>query len=291
MSFRPTRLFAGCRPEVAAGPDGRILAVGAAAREAAGADADVEELRGRTLPGLADAHIHLESLARLKLEVDLAGSPSLDHALARIRKCAATLPPDAWVMGRGWYNDVWPDARFPDRRSLDDAVAGRPALLLRKDGHSGWVSSAALAVAAITRETPNPPGGVIDRDPDGEASGIVRENAVQAVQRCIPRPSDEQLDAAMAATLRDLARRGLTSVHSMDTPVAFASLSVYGLAARCLSGSATTSPRGASSTPSTLASTAVWATTACASGASRHSWTARSAAGPPRWSTGPACQC
>src|SRR5262249_14372518 len=72
VSFRPTRLFAGCRPEVAAGPDGRILAVGAAAREAAGADAEVEELPGRTLPGLADAHIHLESLARLKLEVDLA---------------------------------------------------------------------------------------------------------------------------------------------------------------------------------------------------------------------------
>ncbi|HKA11548.1 MAG TPA: amidohydrolase [Candidatus Dormibacteraeota bacterium] len=225
MSFRPTRLFAGCRPEVAAGPDGRILAVGAAAREAAGADAEVEELPGRTLPGLADAHIHLESLARLKLEVDLAGSPSLDHVLARIRRHAATLPPDAWVVGRGWYNDVWPDARFPDRRSLDEAVAGRPALLLRKDGHSGWVSSAALGVAAITRETPNPPGGVIDRDPDGEASGIVRENAVQAVQRCIPRPSDEQLDAAMAAALRDLARRGLTSVHSMDTPLAFASLS------------------------------------------------------------------
>ena len=225
MSLRRTRLFVGCRPEVAAGPDGRILAVGAAAHQAAGADPEVAEVRGRTLPGLADAHIHLESIARLKLEVDLAGSPSLDHALARIRRHAARLPPDAWVVGRGWYNDAWPDAGFPDRRSLDGAVAGRPALLLRKDGHSGWVSSAALVAAAITRETPNPPGGVIDRDPDGEATGIVRENAVQAVQRCIPQPSDEQLDAAMTAAMRDLARCGLTSVHSMDAPLAFASLS------------------------------------------------------------------
>lgn len=223
--MRRARLFAGCQPEVASGPDGRILAVGRGARTAAGADAEVVEVRGRTLPGLADAHIHLESLARLRLEVDLAGSPSLQHALAKVRGHAAALPIDAWMVGRGWYNDVWPDPSFPDRRSLDDVVAGRPALLLRKDGHSAWVSSAALAMAAITRETPDPPGGVIDRDPDGEATGIVRENAVQAVQRCVPRPADEQLDAAMAAAMRDLARQGLTSVHSMDAPGAFASLS------------------------------------------------------------------
>ena len=223
-SARP-RLFAGCRPEVACTPEGHILGIGPAARATAGPDADVIEVRGRALPGLADAHIHLEGLARLKLEVDLTGTRSLEDALARVRRHAAGLPPDGWIVGRGWYNDAWPDPRFPDRRSLDDAVAGRPALLLRKDAHSAWVSSAALTAAAIGHQTEEIRGGVVDRDSTGEPTGILRENAVQVVQRRVPRPSDRQLDMAMASTLRDLARIGVTSAHSMDPPSAFASLS------------------------------------------------------------------
>jgi predicted amidohydrolase YtcJ len=220
-----SRLFAGCRPEVAAGRDGRILAVGAGAREAAGSGAEVVELEGRALPGLADAHLHLESLARLKMEVDLAGARSLGDALARVRRHAGGLPPSAWVIGRGWYNDAWPDRGLPGRSQLDEAAAGRPCFLQRKDGHSAWLSSAALAAAGIGRDTADPPGGVIDRDAAGEPAGIVRENAMQMVQRCVPRPSEARLDAAMAAALRDLGRVGLTSAHSMDTPATFASLS------------------------------------------------------------------
>jgi predicted amidohydrolase YtcJ len=184
----------------------------------------VVELSGRTLPGLTDAHIHLESLARLRIEVDLGGARSLAEALSTVRRYAAELPDGAWVVGRGWYNDAWRDPRLPHRRSLDEAAGGRPAFLVRKDAHSAWASSAALAVAGIERGTPDPPGGVIDRDGDGEPTGIVRENAVQTIQRRVPRPPEERLDAAMAATLRDLARLGLTSVHSMDRPTAFASL-------------------------------------------------------------------
>ena len=210
---------------MASGPDGRILAVGAGARAAAGADAEVVRVPGRALPGLADAHVHLESLARLRLDVDLAGARSLAEALNRVRRHAARLPGDAWVAGRGWYNDGWRDRSFPDRRSLDVAAGGRPAVLLRKDAHSAWVSSAGLAGAGIDRGTPDPPGGVIDRDGSGEPTGILRETAVDLVQRCVPRTPDERLDAAMAAALRDLSRLGLTSVHSMDRVAAFASLS------------------------------------------------------------------
>jgi predicted amidohydrolase YtcJ len=180
---------------------------------------------GRALPGLTDAHIHLESLARMKIEVDLDATRSLEDALTRIRRHAANLPPDAWIVGRGWYNDAWRDPRFPERRSLDEAGGGRPAFLVRKDAHSAWVSSAGLAAAGISRGSPDPPGGVIDRDVAGDATGIVRENALDLVRRLAPRPSDERIDAAMAATLRDLSRLGITSVHSMDRPIAFASLS------------------------------------------------------------------
>jgi predicted amidohydrolase YtcJ len=210
---------------VAAGADGRILAVGPGAAAAAGPGAEIVRLAGRALPGLADAHVHLEALARLKMDVDLSGTRSLAEALARVRRHAERLPPDAWVVGRGWYNDDWPERAFPDRRSLDEAAQGRPAFLLRKDAHSAWLSSAALAAAGIARDTADPPGGVIDRDGGGEATGIVRETAVHAIQRHVPRPAPERFDAAMTAVLRDLARLGLTAVHSMDTQVAFASLS------------------------------------------------------------------
>src|SRR5207237_1996982 len=115
----------------AAGPDGRILAVGPGAAAAAGSGAEVVRVAGRTLPGLADAHIHLDALARLAVELDLAPARSSEDALARVRRHAATLPPDAWVVGRGWSQDGWTDGRLPGRRELGLAGGGRPVLLLR----------------------------------------------------------------------------------------------------------------------------------------------------------------
>jgi predicted amidohydrolase YtcJ len=217
-------LFAGCVPEVAAGVDGRILAVGAGARAAAGRQAEVVSLRGSAWPGLIDSHIHLEGLADRKLALDLTGAPSRAAALTQIGEWSAGLAKDAWVVGAGWYNDAWPDPAFPTRRQLDRAAGGRPAYLRRKDGHSAWVSSAALRLAGIDRSTADPPGGGIDRDEVGEPAGILRETAMPLVSNLLPRPGDAKLDAAMARVLADLARLGLTSVHSMDSARGFGSL-------------------------------------------------------------------
>src|ERR1700737_4442026 len=122
-------LFRGCKPEVAAGPDGRIIGVGAQARGAAGPDSEIIRLRGTAWPGLIDSHIHLEGLADRNLTVDLTGARSLDESLSRIQRWAEKLPADAWVIGSGWYNDGWPDPKFPSRRHLDAAAGGRPAYL------------------------------------------------------------------------------------------------------------------------------------------------------------------
>jgi hypothetical protein len=216
-------LFTGCKPEVAAGPDGRIIGVGARAREAAGRGAEVVRLRGAAWPGLIDAHIHLEGLAERHLTLDLTGARSLEDALSRVKRWAARLPRDGWVVGSGWYNDAWSDAAFPSRDDLDKAAGGRPAYLRRKDGHSAWVSSAALKNAGIDRSTADPPGGVIDRDSGGEPSGILRETAMQLVGAIVPSASGSDLDAAMARALAALARLGLTSVHSMDSSSGFGS--------------------------------------------------------------------
>ncbi|TMC54178.1 MAG: amidohydrolase [Chloroflexi bacterium] len=218
-----TILFAGCLPEVAAF-DGKIIAVGAGARAAAGRKAETVRLRGTAWPGLVDSHIHLEGLAERRVSVDLTGAADRAAALARIKEEARELPKDAWITGSGWYNDLWPDPSFPNRRQLDQVAGGRPAYLRRKDGHSAWVSTAALRAAAIDRTTENPPGGVIDRDDAGEPTGIVRETAMELVAKAIPPPADADLDAALAHVLADLARLGLTSVHSMDTARTLGSL-------------------------------------------------------------------
>ena len=216
-------LFAGCKPEIAAGPDGRIIGVGGRARAAAGRGAEVVRLRGTTWPGLIDAHIHLEGLAERHLTLDLTGARSLEAALLLVRRWAARLPKDAWVAGSGWYNDVWSDPAFPSHQDLDKAAGNRPAYLRRKDGHSAWVSSAAMKQAGLDRSSDDPPGGVIDRDERGEPTGILRETAMQIVAAIVPRPTDTDLDAAMARSLAALARLGLTSVHSMDTARGFGS--------------------------------------------------------------------
>jgi predicted amidohydrolase YtcJ len=217
-------LFAGCKPEVAAGPDGRILAVGARARAAAGRGAEVVRLRGTAWPGLIDSHIHLEGLADSHLTLNLNGAGSLGDALGRVERWADRLAPDAWVVGAGWYNDAWPERAFPSRHDLDRAAGGRPALLRRKDGHSAWASSAALKLAGIDRSSADAPGGVIDRDDLGEPTGILRETAIYAVSDLVPLPDEGDLDRAMLRALKGLARFGLTAVHSMDGAPGFASL-------------------------------------------------------------------
>ena len=204
-------LFRGCSPEVAAGPEGTILAVGEGARAAAGRDAEVIEIRGKVLPGLHDAHLHLEWLALRNLTVDLQGVTSRRESLARIRSWAEKLPAGAWVVGRGWYNDAWrDDPAWPRPEELDDVAGGRPAILTRKDGHSAWLSTAAVRAAQLRPEDQGPPG-------------TVKESQMQAVRAVVPEPSEAAFDRGMLGALRALSRKGITSAHTMDTPRAFRS--------------------------------------------------------------------
>jgi len=216
-------LFAGCKPEVAAF-DGRIIAVGAAASAAAGRRAEVVRLHGQAWPGLTDSHIHLEGLADRRLTVDLSGAADLRETQARVKTWARPLKKEAWVIGGGWYNDAWGEPAFPTREHLDSVAGGRPVFLRRKDGHSAWASSEALRIAGVDGTTEDPPGGVIDRDGRGEPTGILRETAMLLVDRILPAPADADFDAALAGALADLARLGLTSVHSMDSARCLASL-------------------------------------------------------------------
>ncbi len=164
-------------------------------------------------------------MARSAAGVDLAGTTTRQQTLARVASFAGRLEPAAWVGGRGWCNDDWSDDPTPLRRNeLDQAGGGRPVLLVRKDGHSACLSSAALAAAGLSRDSRDPAGGVIDRDDHGELTGIVREEACNVAGRAIPPPSDAEFDAALMVVLRGLAEVGLTAVHTMDSPRLFRSL-------------------------------------------------------------------
>jgi len=218
-------VFVGCTPEVACDASGTILAVGSGARAAAGRGAHRLELAGHALPGLGDAHLHLEWLARSRHAVDLTQARTRQEALRRVGRFASGQPADAWISGSGWFNDLWADdPSFPTRQELDRVTGGRPAVLMRKDGHSAWLNTVALSTVGFRRDCPDPEGGVIDRDTVGEPSGVVRETASAVAQRAVPLPSEDAFTADLVLVLRDLARLGLTTVHTMDSARLFRAL-------------------------------------------------------------------
>jgi predicted amidohydrolase YtcJ len=218
-------LFAGCTPEIAVGSDGRIIATGATARAAAGPKPRTIVLRGRAHPGFGDSHLHLEWMARAASGVELSSARTRGEALDRVATFAARGTAGSWIIGSGWWNDEWSDdPRTLTRHELDHAASGRPVVLTRKDGHSACLSSAALAELGFTRDTPDPAGGVIDRDEEGELTGMVREQACDAAVRAVPPPGDAQFDGALLTVLDGLARHGLTTVHTMDGARLFSAL-------------------------------------------------------------------
>jgi predicted amidohydrolase YtcJ len=121
----------------------------------------------------------------------------------------------AWIQGRGWDQNLYPDQQFPTRAVLDAVAPTTPVVLRRVDGHAAWANSEALRRAKITRDTPDPPGGKILKDAKGEPTGIVVDRAEELVERAIPIPSKEEVEQAILRAQDLLVSQGLTSVHDM----------------------------------------------------------------------------
>ena len=195
--------------------DGRIAFVGdtAGAMARKGPGTRVAGLGGRlVLPGFNDAHIHLLGGALSLEHVDLIEDASVDAVQQRIRAFAAANPKAPWVLGRGWLYGSFPGG-LPTRQQLDAAVPDRPAYMWCYDGHSGWANSRALALAGITRDTPDPPNGAIVRDASGEPTGALKEAATALVSSKAPRPDAEGRYALLLKALRLLNSQGITSVQ------------------------------------------------------------------------------
>jgi predicted amidohydrolase YtcJ len=178
------------------------------------------------MPQLRDAHLHLLEHGEELSHLNLSACASLDDALQRIAHEAAHAPaPGAWLTTVGVRTAAWPERRYPTARELHDAAAGRPVLLRSFDHHAMCVSTRALALANITRDTPDPPGGLIERDPSTrEPTGLLLESACRLITAALPKPTPEDRRTHLRAALTDLAQQGFVEVHDMLSTPGFARL-------------------------------------------------------------------
>jgi predicted amidohydrolase YtcJ len=193
---------------------------------AVGTEAEVEKLRGPktkmidaggnlVLPGFVDCHIHFLDGSLSLGRVNLEGAKDVADIQQRLREYAGKHPGKDWILGRGWDYAMFGAAALPDKKYLDELFPDRPAYLEGYDGHTYWANSKALALAGITKDTPNPPNGVIVRDPaTGEATGALKEAAHGLVGKVVPVPTRAEKLAALRAGLKWANEHGLTRVHS-----------------------------------------------------------------------------
>jgi hypothetical protein len=201
--------------------DDRIAAVLDDAADAPAGARRVDLAGGCVLPGFVDAHVHFPSWALARRELRLFDCRSLDEALERVR--AATVPPGGWLRGRGWRDELWSER--PTRQALDAVAPGVRVALRAHDGHSLWLSSAALAAAEHDLKVP---GGVVETDDSGDPTGILREESAWRFYDTHAAAGRAETLDAMRAALPAAAAAGVTGVHDKDggrgAPALFAAL-------------------------------------------------------------------
>ncbi|MGZ5295785.1 MAG: amidohydrolase [Actinomycetota bacterium] len=192
---------------------GRIVAVGGEdeVRSWNGPRTEVVDLAGRMLlPGFQDAHIHPPGSGLEMLRCDLSEIYALDAYQRIIADHAAADPGAPWILGGGWSMDVFPGGT-PTKEALDAIVPDRPAFLTNRDGHGAWVNSRALELAGITRDTPDPGDGRIERTVDGEPSGTLQEGAMALIGAVAPTDTDEDYAAGLKVAQSYLHSLGITA--------------------------------------------------------------------------------
>ena len=205
------------RAQAMAVRDGRIVAIGSndEIRKLKGSHTQVVDLGGHfVMPGFNDAHVHLAAGGLRHFEVDLTGSRSPQEMQQRIADHTKALAPGDWIVGGGWDHTLWAEQQLPTRQDIDSVTGDHPAFLGRVDGHISIANTAALKAAGINATTPDPPGGKIDHDAQGEPTGIIREDpAMTLVWSKIPAPTPSQRRRSAEYALANAAMWGITSAQ------------------------------------------------------------------------------
>lgn len=206
---------------------GRIVAVGPQRDVAgwSGPGTRLVRLAGRMLvPGFQDAHIHPDGGGLVMSRCSLHDLHGRDAYIEAVRRYAQAHPGVPWILGGGWSLADFPRGT-PHRSLLDEVVPDRPVYLPNRDGHGAWVNTRALEVAGLTRETPDPPDGRIEREEDGTPFGTLHEGAMQLVAGLLPPPSPAQLESALLTAQSHLHALGITAWQ--DAHVSPATLAAY----------------------------------------------------------------
>ncbi len=197
---------------------GRVVFVGsdAQADELLGPSTRVLDLQGQmVLPGLHDSHVHLCEGGLATLQCSLAGLTTVQQVLDKVAAYAAEHPELTWIIGGGWEATLFPP-EGPTHQILDAVVSDRPVVLYGGDGHSAWLNAEALRLARITRDTPDPPNGRIERDAAGEPTGTLRESAVDLAVAAAPPVSRQEYADGLRAGLRLANSLGITSIFEAN---------------------------------------------------------------------------
>ena len=193
---------------------GKVVATGGDELHAERSGATQIDGGGSTvLPGLIDAHAHVYGLGFLQTSLDITGVPSVDEAANRIRAYAEEHPHARWILGRGWNQVLWPVKEFPTAADIDAVVNDRPVWLRRIDGHAAWANTTAMRLAGIDNDTPDPVGGKILRDDNGQATGVFIDLAMDLVERHLPKPDKSDYRQALISAVDALVAEGMTGVH------------------------------------------------------------------------------
>ncbi|HEV8599138.1 MAG TPA: amidohydrolase [Gemmatimonadales bacterium] len=204
------------RAEAVAISGDKIVFVGSndGANRLVGPATRVLDLKGATvLPGLTDAHVHLSGVGAREMNLNLEGANTLEEFLARVKARVDQAQPGQWVTGRGWIETFWKPPVFPTRQDLDRIAPNNPVYLTRADGHASVANSAALRLAGVTRSTEPPEGGAINKDPQGEPTGMLIDRAQALVSRLVPAPSDVELDEQILRGAQREVELGWTQIH------------------------------------------------------------------------------
>ena len=218
-------------------PSGGALAARDGKLVAIGGNREIERLRGpktvviegrgrRVVPGFLDAHTHMSMGGFNLLAIDLRQTVDPADFTRRLAAFAKTRPPGVWLTDGAWDHEQWNPPRLPTKEMLDPATGDRPTCLARQDGHMIVCNRLALKLAGITNETPDPPGGVIVRDPSGEPTGVLKDAAMDAVNAVRPARTREELVEALRAGMKHAASVGVTS--GADLPGTSGDLNAWG---------------------------------------------------------------
>ena len=195
----------------------RIVFVGtnAAAQRFVGANTRVVDLQGKTvLPGFTDSHQHLSGVGLREMTLNLEGTTSLEDFLAKVKARVDQTKPGEWITGRGWIETHWNPPVFPTRWDLDKVAPNNPMILGRADGHGSVANTAALNLAGITKDTPNPFGGEISKDkPSGQPNGMLLDYAQGLVRRRVPPSSAEDAERAVVLGVKRDIELGWTQIQ------------------------------------------------------------------------------